>query len=278
MSTIKYLLSAMTLAGALALASCGGGSNGVMPSQQAGQRVVEGEPNGGVPVTAEFIAQAQGASCADQRNRLFMIDKQMVFWDRVGNCADNSYARNLFGATPQALLCSATDSVGGPRITCADAQRRAMFDTILANLDKGDLGLGSGHQVEPLSVPPKPLAFDTLERTSHSGIEAAAQITIRDADSFQLLWSAHSSGVLPLVDFSRNMVIGVFMGTQSNGCYSTDIDSVTSSAGKITVQYTDSAPGPTVMCTLAMTTAAHLIVVARSEQPVEFVAKKKMIS
>jgi hypothetical protein len=278
MSPIKYLIGAMTLAGALALSSCGGGSgggndSGAVQSQQAGQHVVQGEP-----VTAEFIAQAQAASCADQRNRLFVIDKRVVFWDRAGNCADNSYARSLYGATPQTQLCSASDSIAGPRITCADAQWRAMFDTILANLDKADLGLGSGHQVEPLSVPVKQLAFDTLDRTTRSGIQVAQTVTIRDADSFQLLWSAHGSGALPPVDFSRSMVLGVFMGAQPNGCYATEIDSVMSGAGKITVQYTDSVPGPSVMCTLAMTAPAHLIVVARSEQPVEFVAKKKTIA
>jgi hypothetical protein len=277
MSPIKYLLGAMTLAVALALASCGGGS-GSMPAQQAGQHVAAGEPNGGMPITADFIDQAQDASCANQRNRLFIIDKRMMLWDRAGNCADNSYARSLYGATPQALLCSASDSVAGPRITCADAQWRAMFDTILANLDKADLGLGSGHQVEPLSVPVKLFGFNTLDRTTRSAIKAAQTVTIRDADSFQLLWSAHGSGALPLVDFSRNMVIGVFMGTQPNGCYATDIDSVTSAAGKITVQYTDSVPDPAVMCTMAMTSPAHLIVVARSEQSVEFLAKKKTIA
>jgi hypothetical protein len=30
-----------------------------------------------------------------------------------------------------------------------------MFGTITANLDQSDLGLGSGHQVEPIAVPPR---------------------------------------------------------------------------------------------------------------------------
>ena len=147
MSLIKYLITAVTIAGMLALAGCGGGSD---RSLQAAQSSAWEKP-----VTAEFIAQAQGANCADQLNRLFVIDKQVVFWERAGSCPDNSHARSLFGATPQVLLCSASDTAAGPQATCADAQWRAMFDTILANLDKNDLGLGSGHQVEPVAVPPK---------------------------------------------------------------------------------------------------------------------------
>lgn len=275
----KYLIGAVALAGALALASCGGG--GSPGDQQAGRGVAVGEPNGGVPVTADFIAKAQEATCADQRNRLFMIDKRMVFWDRTGSCADNAYARNLFGATPQALLCSASDSVGGARLSCSDESARAMFSTILANLDKSDLGLGGSHQVEPLAVPPKAgssVTFKSLDQTSRSGIQAAQTVTIRDADNFVALWSAHSSAALPAIDFSKSMVLGVFMGSKPNGCYSTSVDSVSRASDKITVQYTEASPGPNVLCTLAMTSPAHLIVVERSDLPVEFLAQKKTVS
>jgi hypothetical protein len=280
MSRTKYLIGAVVLAGALALASCGGGG-GAAPDQQAGRGVAVGEPNGGVPVTADFIAKAQEATCADQRNRLFVIDKRMVFWDRAGNCPDNAYARSLFGASPQALLCSASDSIGGPRSSCTDESARALFNTILDNLDKSDLGLGSGHQVEPLMVPAKAgsaVSFQSLDQTTRSGIQEAQTVTIRDADSFLALWTAHSKAPAPSIDFNKSMVLGVFMGLKPNGCYSTNIDSVARATDRLKAQHTDAAPGPNVLCTLAMTTPAHLIVVERSELPVEFSVQKKIVS
>jgi hypothetical protein len=281
MSPFKYLIGIAALAGVLALASCGGG-NGAMSNQQAGQGIAVGEPNGGAPVTADFIAQAQAANCADQRNRLFVIDKKMVFWDRAGNCPDNAYGRTLYGATPQAVLCSAADSIAGPRTSCPEEQSRALFNTILANLDKSDLGLGSGHQVEVLAVPPKAgaaLSFKSLDLSTRSGIQLAQALTIRDADSFSALWSAHANGgALPLVDFSRSMVIGVFMGSRPNGCYSTSIDSVERGGDAITVRHTDAAPGANVMCTLAMTAPAHLVVVERSELPDRFAMQQATLS
>jgi hypothetical protein len=280
MSLTRYLIGAVALAGALALSSCGGGSAG-MADRQAGQGVAIGEPNpSAAPVTADFIAQAQAANCADQRNRLFVIDKKMVFWDRAGNCPDNSYARTLYGATPQALLCSVSDSIAGPRTSCVDTQSRALFDIIIANLDKSDLGLGSSHQVEALAVPPKSasaLPFISLDQTTRSGIQSAQTVTIRDADSFRQMWAAHSSGALPAVDFSRKMVLGVFLGVQPNGCYATEIASVDRGADKVTVRHTDSVPGPAVLCTMALTTPAHLVVVERSELPVEFTEQKQII-
>jgi hypothetical protein len=152
-SLIKYGIGAAALATVLSLAGCGGG-NGDAANKIAG--IAVGEPNGALPITADFIAKAQEATCTDLRNRLFMVDKSMVFWDRAGNCADNGYSRTLYGATPQALLCSVADSIAGPQSTCPDEKSRALLNIILANLDKADLGLGGGHQVEALVIPAKP--------------------------------------------------------------------------------------------------------------------------
>jgi hypothetical protein len=154
-SLVKYVIGAAALAAALSVAGCGGGNAGVI-DKLAGQGIAVGEPNGVVPVAADFIAKAQEATCTDQRNRLFMIDKSMVFWDRAGSCPDNSYGRNLYGATPQQLLCSVADSIGGPQTNCTDDKTRALFNTIVSNLDRADLGLGGGHQVEALVIPVKP--------------------------------------------------------------------------------------------------------------------------
>jgi hypothetical protein len=148
-------VGAAAFAVALLLAGCGGGGGDVAPDRQAGQGVAVGEPNGAMPLASEFVTMAQNAICADQRNRLFMIDKRMVYWDRAGNCPDNAYARTLFGSTVKSSLCSVSDSIGGPRTVCADEPSRALFNTIEANRDKADLGLGASHQVEPIAVPPK---------------------------------------------------------------------------------------------------------------------------
>ena len=63
-------------------------------------------PRSTIP-TELFVARAREEVCAGTRNRLFVIDGKQVFWDRAGNCGDNSYAQRLYGATPDVLLCSA---------------------------------------------------------------------------------------------------------------------------------------------------------------------------
>jgi hypothetical protein len=97
---------------------------------------------------APFREMASTAGCSDIRNRLFLIDGQLVFWDRAGNCFDNSYSLTLYGSTVDNILCYLHDSIGGPVRGCQDDSYQDMFDTIIANLDKLDLGLGPEHTVQ----------------------------------------------------------------------------------------------------------------------------------
>jgi hypothetical protein len=102
-----------------------------------------------MPVTP-FIAMAKASPCNDIRNRLFLIDQNVMFWDRAGKCPDNSYEFTLFGATPTTVLAVNQDSIAGPRTNYHDENYRPMFDTIMKNRDKADLGLGGKHQVQAI--------------------------------------------------------------------------------------------------------------------------------
>ncbi len=99
---------------------------------------------------APFKEMATAGECADIRNRLFLIDDQLVFWDSAGRCADAAYSQTLFGSTPDRVLCVFHDSIAGPMKDCQDEQYLDLFDTMTAHLDESDLGLGPGHTVQPV--------------------------------------------------------------------------------------------------------------------------------
>ena len=107
------------------------------------------QPPTGIDLTS-FKAMARGGPCTDIRNRLFLIDGQLVFWDRAGNCPDATFGETLFGSTLNDALCNFHDSIAGPIKICRDDRYREMLDTIVANLDKPDLGLGPRHKVQPI--------------------------------------------------------------------------------------------------------------------------------
>lgn len=126
------------------------------------------------------------------------------------------------------------------------------------------------------------LPFTELAFTSYSYRSGGPlQTVVRDEASWASLWAAHATLAVPgfdpsqaaprpAVDFSRNMVVAVFMGSQPNGCYGTRIDGIYRSGGKLQVAVLNSVPGDSSICTMALTSPAHMVQVARSEEHVEF--------
>lgn len=124
----------LLLAIALAVASCGDGS---------------GEASPQVDENA-FVQMALQATCTDIRNKLYEIDQTLVLSDRAGNCPDASYSQVLYGATVDDVYCRNQDSIDGPLKRCDVIGYQSMFDVMIANLDKPDLGLGAAHSVKVL--------------------------------------------------------------------------------------------------------------------------------
>lgn len=280
----RTLVNAAAVVGVgVALAACGGGGSegaSVMKNQTAGQGIAVGEPNGGVPVVSEYIKMAQEASCASTRNNLYVVDSKYVLWDRAGSCADNSYGTVLMGATPQAVLCSSGDSIAGPRTSCTDESKRALFDTMLKNLDKADLGLGAGHKVEPVSFLPKsgtPIPFKTIVADTFSNIETPREVVIKDAAAWSALWAEHSKARIaaPEVDFSRNMLVAVFQGNANPVCGSFDFVHVGSKDGKLLVEYEIRDLSPVATCLAVVTQPMRVALVPKVDVPVEI---RKIVS
>ena len=102
------------------------------------------------PDPGPFVEMARQSPCADQRNRLFLIDGALVLWDKAGSCADAAYSQTLFGATPDDLLCRYGDSIAGPLKVCNARRFEKLFDIILAHLDEPNLGLEPPHKVRAI--------------------------------------------------------------------------------------------------------------------------------
>jgi hypothetical protein len=99
---------------------------------------------------APFIQAAKESVCHEIRNRLFLIDQHLVFWDRAGNCPDNSYAQILYADSPNVILCERHDSIGGEVKTYRDLQYKTLFDTAASNIDQPNLGLDGSHTIQAI--------------------------------------------------------------------------------------------------------------------------------
>jgi hypothetical protein len=100
-------------------------------------------------------------------------------------------------------------------------------------------------------------------------------VTVRDVAAWTALWNEHAGGqvAVPSIDFSAEMVAGVFMGRESATCGSTTIESVRrrSDPARIEVGYRVVDPGPNVMCIAAAINQHALVTLPASSLPVEFV-------
>lgn len=275
---------ALPLGGALlaaGLAGCGGGS-GAQPDRQAGQvsqGVAVGEPAPTGPAIANFQNMAREAMCSETRNRLFVIDGKQVFWDHAGKCADASYEQVLFGAKPENVLCSYGDTIAGPRINCPDAASRSLFETIINNLDKDDLGLGGAHKVERVGFLPKAgtqLPVERIARDSFSGVAQKKSVVIKDEAAWARLWAEHTAGrtpapALPKVDFTSKMLVGVFAGESGSGCHTIAIQRVVAGSTSVKVEVDERELQTFDVCPAVVTRAMQVVAIDRTDAPVEFV-------
>lgn len=273
---------------AMLLTACGGGSGAVgvtTSAPQVSQGIAVGEPAPGTSplVTTEFVKNARTASCTDFRNRLYVVDNKYVVWDRAGNCPDNGYSLALYGASPDKALCSVADTIAGPRTTCTDESVRTLFDTIVKNSDKADLGLGKDHKVEEVKFMPADAKFAVTRiiQDSFSAIKDQRKVVIRDAEALEKLWNEHFDGrgrvmAPPKIDFEKEMVVGVFLGDGKSGCNTITITGARIENGKGVVEYLDEdISGPAAICPAVVTQPMDLVVTKRIDGDIQFVAATK---
>jgi hypothetical protein len=259
---------------AAVLSACGGGST--MHDQQATPGIAVGEPDPAALATAPFIDMARTSGCNETHNRLFVIDGKQVFWDHAGQCADASYEQVLFGSKPETRLCSYGDTIAGPKTVCQDESARALFETIVKNADRADLGLGSGHKVEQLAfLPPAgtTIVYETVARDNLSGVTARQTVVIKDQAAWDKLWSQHTAGrtpapAAPKVDFTRKMLVGLFAGEYGNACHSLAVVRVAAGATQLEIEADEHDLTTVAICTPVVSHPMQIVAVDRTDADV----------
>jgi hypothetical protein len=119
--------------------------------------------------------------------------------------------------------------------------------------------------------PPSPGAVRTLDRGAQSNIDSARQAVAHTAAEFAAIWKAHNyDKPAPAVDFSREMVVAVFMGSRPTGGFSVEIVSATERDGQLVVTYRERLPQPDAITAQVLTSPYHIAAIPKSEKPVRF--------
>jgi PrcB C-terminal len=111
----------------------------------------------------------------------------------------------------------------------------------------------------------------TIDKGEQSNIDEARQVVVRTDAEWTKLWQQHSSArQRPTVDFAKDMIVGVFMGSRPSAGYNISIVSTFAKDGNVIVQYRESTPRPGTMTAQVLTFPYHLVAIPKAAGDVRF--------
>lgn len=114
--------------------------------------------------------------------------------------------------------------------------------------------------------------FTTLAKGDGSGQQLAKQVTVRSAAEWKALWKEHApTEKLPEVDFTKNMVVGVFLGSKPSAGHSVEIVNVRTQENALIVEYVQTQPAKGTIAAQILTEPFHLVTVPAHAGTVSFV-------
>jgi PrcB C-terminal len=106
-------------------------------------------------------------------------------------------------------------------------------------------------------------AMKTIDKGDHSNMDDAAQVVAKTQQEWQQLWQKHTPDrSRPAVDFTKEMVVGVFLGSRPTAGYVLEIISATQDSGTLVVKYHESVPPRGTMTAQVLTSPYHIVAVA----------------
>jgi hypothetical protein len=111
----------------------------------------------------------------------------------------------------------------------------------------------------------------TLDKGTQSNVDAARQIVVRSNDEWTKLWRLHTPDrKMPAVDFSRDMIVGIFLGSRPTAGFDVQIVDAHEEAGALVVRYRETIPTIRATTAQVLTMPYHLVLVAKRDGDVKF--------
>lgn len=120
------------------------------------------------------------------------------------------------------------------------------------------------------------ISFETIDKSSYGGVREKKEIVIKNFEDWETIWKEVKSIQIsvpetPVVDFSKEMVVALFMGERTTGGYSTEITRITEDG---IVYYKEKEPGKGMMVTQALTQPYHIVKMENMDKEIEFVLEE----
>ena len=117
--------------------------------------------------------------------------------------------------------------------------------------------------------------FATIAKGDASGQQLAKQVTVRSSAEWKALWKEHAPAEkMPEVDFTKNMVVGIFLGSKPSAGYGVEIVNVRTQEAVLVVEYVQTQPAKGTMTAQILTEPFHLVSVPAHAGTVRFILQK----
>jgi len=114
-------------------------------------------------------------------------------------------------------------------------------------------------------------ALRTLDKGDQSNMDDAKQAVARTAAEYTALWTQHSPDrPRPAVDFSKDMIVGVFLGSRPTAGWVLEIVSAAPDGDAFVVRYRELAPPSGGVTAQVLTSYYHLVAVPKTAATVRF--------
>ena len=116
-----------------------------------------------------------------------------------------------------------------------------------------------------------PPAVRTVGKGQTSEIDAPRQAAVRSAAEWSALWKTHDPAApLPAVDFSREMIVAVFLGSRPTAGYAVEIVRAVGNSASLVVEYVETAPSGDTITAQILTAPYHLAAIPKHDGEVRF--------
>ena len=110
-----------------------------------------------------------------------------------------------------------------------------------------------------------------LDKGDQSNVGDAKQVAARTTAEWNTLWRQHSPDRdQPRVDFGRDMVLGIFLGSRTTAGFSVEIVSALVEQGILVVRFRETRPQSDRIVAQVITSPYHLVAVPRHSGDVRF--------
>lgn len=110
-----------------------------------------------------------------------------------------------------------------------------------------------------------------LDKGDQSNMDEARQMVARTVDEYNSLWRLHAPDrPQPKVDFAKEMVVGVFLGSRPTAGFAIEIVGIREDAGALVVQYRETRPARGMITAQVITSAYHIVAMPSRPGAVRF--------